>query len=208
LAIGQMSIVAPISGVLAAGLPVVFGLAVGERPGPTALTGVVLGIIAVVVITRVEGPADATDHEFASANPGRRGGRGIGEAFGAGSGFGLFFILLERSPGDSGLWPLVGTRISMLLAIGSVVALRRIPLDLAKGIGRRLVALGFINVLADLLFLLATRRGLLSLVAVITSMYPAATVILARSVLREQMVGQQMIGLAIAAVSVGLIAAG
>jgi uncharacterized membrane protein len=208
LAIGRMSVVAPISGVLAAGLPVVFGLAVGERPGPTALTGVVLGIIAVVVITRAEGPADATDHEPALADAARQGGRGIGEAFGAGSGFGLFFILLERSPGDSGLWPLVGTRISMLLAIGLLVAFRRIPLDFTKRVGRRLVALGVINVLADLLFLLATRRGLLSLVAVITSMYPAATVILARSILSEQMVGQQMIGLAIAAASVGLIASG
>lgn len=203
LAIGRMSVVAPITGVLAAGVPVVFGLAVGERPGPIALTGVGLGLIAVVTISRTPNPSESVAVETPLHSR-----EGIVEALGAGLGFGLFFILLERSPVDSGLWPLVGTRISMIVLVGGVVAIGRVSVRLPAGVALPLVGLGFVNVLADLLYLLATRRGLLSLVAVITSMYPAATVTLARLILDERMSGQQLIGLALAAISVALIASG
>lgn len=203
LAIGRMSVVAPITGVLAAGVPVVFGLAVGERPGPIALTGVGLGLIAVVTISRTPNPSESVAVETPLHSR-----EGIVEALGAGLGFGLFFILLERSPVASGLWPLVGTRISMIVLVGGVVAIGRVSVRLPAGVALPLVGLGFVNVLADLLYLLATRRGLLSLVAVITSMYPAATVTLARLILDERMSGQQLIGLGLAAVSVALIASG
>jgi drug/metabolite transporter (DMT)-like permease len=148
LAIGRMSVVAPITGVLGAGLPVLFGLAVGERPGPAALAGIVLGLVAVVVITRAPDVPGAPVAEPRTA------------------------------------------RQAVLCAFGG-------------GIG-----LGVVNSAADLLFLLATRRGLLSLVAVITSMYPAVTVALAGLVLRERIAARQAAGLAAAAVSVGLIALG
>jgi drug/metabolite transporter (DMT)-like permease len=203
LAIGRMSVVAPITGVLGAGLPVLFGLAVGERPGPAALAGIVLGLVAVVVVTR------APDAPAAPDRPGGAGSRqAVLSAFGGGLGFGLFYILLERSPLDSGLWPLLGTRISLVGVLGLLVAARRLPLRPPAGMGSSLVGLGVVNTAADLLFLLATRRGLLSLVAVITSMYPAVTVALAGLVLRERIAGRQAAGLAIAAVSVGLIALG
>jgi drug/metabolite transporter (DMT)-like permease len=89
-----------------------------------------------------------------------------------------------------------------------VFLLSQLPVRAPAGMGLRLVGLGVVNTLADLLFLLATRRGLLSLVAVITSMYPAATVALAGLVLRERIAGRQAAGLVVAAVSVGLIALG
>jgi drug/metabolite transporter (DMT)-like permease len=198
LAIGRMSVVAPITGVLGAGVPVVVGLAAGERPGPMALAGAGLGLLAVVLISRAPDPA-------VDAPPDSP--RGIAEALGAGLGFGLFFVLLERSPVDSGLWPLVGTRISMIVLVGGIVALGRISVRIPAGMALPLVGLGFVNVLSDLLYLLATRRGLLSLVAVITSMYPATTVLLARLFLDERMAGQQLVGLAMGGVSVALIAA-
>jgi drug/metabolite transporter (DMT)-like permease len=200
LAIGRMSVVAPITGVLGAGLPVLFGLAAGERPGPAALAGIVLGLIAVVVITRApDSPA---------AQTGARSRQAVTCAFGAGLGFGLFFILLERSPVDSGLWPLLGTRISLVGLLGLLVIARRRPVEVPTGMGLSLLGLGVVNTSADLLFLLATRRGLLSLVAVITSMYPAVTVALAGIVLRERIAGRQAAGLIAAAVSVALIALG
>jgi drug/metabolite transporter (DMT)-like permease len=188
--------------VLGAGLPVLFGLAVGERPGPAALAGIVLGLVAVVVITR------APDVPGAPVAEPRTARQAVLCAFGGGIGFGLFYILLERSPLDSGLWPLLGTRISLVGLLGLLVAARRLPLRPPPGTEASLVGLGVVNTAADLLFLLATRRGLLSLVAVITSMYPAVTVALAGLVLRERIAARQAAGLAAAAVSVGLIALG
>ena len=204
LAIGRMGVVAPITAVLAAAIPLSFALAVGERPGWVALIGVVVGLVAVVLISSAPDPASA-DAPVAKASM-LSGGSGVVEALGAGVGFGLFFILLERTPGESGLWPLVGTRISMVAFVALLAAVAGAPVRPPAGMGRSLILLGITNLGADLLFLLATRTGLLSLVAVITSLYPAATVALARVVLDERMVKQQLVGVVCAALSVSLIA--
>jgi drug/metabolite transporter (DMT)-like permease len=209
LAIGRMSVVAPITAVLGAGLPVLIGLATGERPGPPALVGIVTGLVAVVAITRApEPPAGAGVAGGSAALTAERSRQALLCAFGSGIGFGLFFVLLQRSPADSGLWPLLGTRISLVGVLGLLVAVLlrsvRVPGDMGLG----LVGLGVVNTAADLLFLLATREGLLSLVAVITAMYPAVTVALAGVVLRERIAGRQVTGLVVAAVSVALIALG
>jgi drug/metabolite transporter (DMT)-like permease len=232
LAVGRMGVVAPITAVLAATIPLTFGLITGERPGSVAFIGVIVGLVAVVLISMSPEPAsdggDAYRESFESRGAsGTRGPRehrenrvldaiakgpvsrpaqGIPEAVGAGLGFGLFFILLERTPTDSGLWPLVGTRISMLATMGLLVAIGSASLRPPEGTVQALILLGVTNLGADLLFLLATRSGLLSLVAVITSLYPAATVALARVLLNERMVRQQLIGVAFAAASVTLIA--
>jgi drug/metabolite transporter (DMT)-like permease len=212
LAIGRMSVVAPITAVVGAGLPVLFGLAAGERPGPAALTGIVMGLFAVVVITQApdlpanQNGVNRDDARGAQAAP--RSRQAIVCGFGAGIGFGLFYVLLERSPVDSGLWPLLGTRMSLVGVLGMVVAVRRLAVGIPAGMGLSLLGLGVVNTTADLLFLLATRKGLLSLVAVITSMYPAVTVALAGLFLDERMASRQVIGLAIAGVSVALIALG
>jgi drug/metabolite transporter (DMT)-like permease len=212
LAIGRMSVVAPITAVLGAALPVLFGLALGERPGPAALTGIVAGLVAVIVITRAPDPsateAGVKPHDTVALLVAARSRQAIICAFGSGLGFGLFFILLERSPVDSGTWPLLGTRISYVVVLGVVVAMRGLSVRVAAGTGSSLVGLGVVNTLADLLFLLATRSGLLSLVAVITSLYPAVTVGLAGVILHERVTGRQLVGLVVAAVSVALIAVG
>jgi drug/metabolite transporter (DMT)-like permease len=127
---------------------------------------------------------------------------------GAGVGFALFYILLARSPADSGMWPMLGTRVSIVATLGLLVAVRGLPVRVPAGTGLRLAGLGIINTLADLLFLLATRGGLLSLVAVITSLYPGVTVALAAVVLREPIARWQLVGLGVAAASVALIALG
>jgi drug/metabolite transporter (DMT)-like permease len=214
LAIGRMSVVAPITAVVGAALPVLFGLATGERPGAAALIGIVIGLSAVVVITRTPEPAAAriganrTDSSTSStvrpADP--RAKQAVICAFGAGIGFGLFFVLLARAPLGSGLWPLLGMRAAAVVALGVLVTVRRLPVGIPERMGLGLVGLGIVNTLADLLYLLATRHGLLSLVAVITSMYPAVTVALAALVLRERITGRQLVGLAFAAASVALIA--
>jgi drug/metabolite transporter (DMT)-like permease len=123
-------------------------------------------------------------------------------------GVGLFFVLLDHAPADSGLWPLLGTRISLASLLGLLVIVRRLSVRTPADMRLRLLGLGVVNTLADLLFLLATRRGLLSLVAVITSMHPAVTVTLAALVLRERIASRQAAGLLIAAASVALIVLG
>jgi drug/metabolite transporter (DMT)-like permease len=205
LAIGRMGVVAPITAVLSAAIPLSFGLAAGERPGSVALIGVIVGLVAVALISSSPEPNFSDDSADPLPSTLRRG-RGVAEALGAGVGFGLFFILLERAPNDSGLWPLAGTRISMVAAVAVLAGVAGASVRRTAGIVRELVWLGFINLAADLLYLLATRRGLLSLVAVITSLYPAATVALARLLLDERMVRQQLVGVACAALSVSLIA--
>jgi drug/metabolite transporter (DMT)-like permease len=206
LAIGRMGVVAPITAVLAAVIPLTFGLATGERPGVLSLTGVGIGLTAVVLISGSSEPVPFPSGKETPARPSGRRRQGVAEALGAGAGFGLFFILLERAPGDSGLWPLVGTRISMVGVVALLAIIAGSSLLPTAGMARAFVWLGFTNLAADLLYLLATRAGLLSLVAVITSLYPAATVALARGVLGERIVKQQLVGMAFAALSVTLIA--
>jgi drug/metabolite transporter (DMT)-like permease len=199
LAIGRMSVVAPITGVLGASLPVVFGLAIGERPSPIALVGVVAGLIAVALVS--------TAPQEAVKAAGR--GRGIPEAFGAGLGFAVFFICLDRTDPDSGMWPLFAARIA---SIGLMTVVAAFSGNLRLGRGREvlgiIVAGSVLEVLATVFYLLGVREGLLALVAVLTSLYPVGTVALARVFLKERLVAVQLVGLGFAVGAVVLIGMG
>lgn len=197
LALGRMSVVAPTTGVIAASVPVLAGLLFGERPGVLSLIGVVVALIAVVLVSA------SPDHA------GRRDGySGMREAVGAGVGFGGFFILLSLGGEDTGLWPLIGSRAASLGIVTLIALSMGRSLRPAPGSLRLIAAAGILDVAANLLFLEATRVGLLSLVAVLTSMYPGATVVLARFVLHERLHRLQLVGLACAALGVALIAGG
>ena len=198
LAVGRMSVVAPVTAVEAAAIPVVFGLMSGERPRLLALGGVALALIAVALVSR-------TPEEESAASEVPRVPHGLLAALGAGLSFGAFFILLERAPHSSGLWPLVGTRTTSLLGLGALAVGTKAPLRVGRRSLGRIAATGAMDVTANVLFLLASRRGLLSLVAVITSMYPASTVALARLTLGERVTGVQAVGLACAVVAVTMI---
>jgi drug/metabolite transporter (DMT)-like permease len=130
----------------------------------------------------------------------------IGTALLAGVGFGLYFVLLDRTAPASGLWPLVVSRAAAgLVVLGVAVAtgMRGLP---ARGTLRLAVLAGVLDAAANLAYLLAVRQGLLALVAVLTALYPAATILLARLVLGERTGSAQRIGLAVAGASVALIA--
>jgi uncharacterized membrane protein len=197
LARGRMSVVAPTTGVIAAVVPVLAGLLLGERPGALSLIGVVVALIAVTLVSA--SPDQAGE---------RHGYSGIREAIGAGLGFGAFFILLSLAGDDSGLWPLIGTRGASLGSVTLIALSMGRSLLPAPGSLRLIASAGILDVAANLLFLSATRVGLLSLVAVLTSMYPGATVILARFVLHERLHRLQLVGLACSALGVALIAGG
>jgi uncharacterized membrane protein len=197
LAIGRMAVVAPITAVLAAAVPVVFGLVTGERPAALSLLGVALGFAAVVLISST--PHDATQSRTRA---------GVVEAIGAGICFGFFFITLDRAPDASGMWPLLGARISAIALVAALVLITRASMTREPGTLRWIATAGALDVTANVFYLSATRRGLLSIVAVLTSLYPATTILLARVVLSERLALMQIAGLAVGAGAVVLIAVG
>jgi uncharacterized membrane protein len=190
-----MNVISPVTAVLAAIVPVVFAVIIGERPAVAAWIGIVLGVLAVVLVSRTN-----EDHPH-----GRIGVRVIALACASGVGFGFYFIFLARAGHDSGLWPLVVSRLASAALILPLAAGRR---AFARVRGRTLAiaaAAGACDALANMFFLLSSRTGLLSLASVLTSLYPAVTVMLAVGLLHEHVSRVQRIGLAIAAASIVLI---
>ena len=196
LATGTMSVVAPITATVSAGLPVLFGLAMGERPGGLALAGIGMAIIAVLLVSTApsQGPAD------------RRFGA-LAASVISGAGFGAFFILIGNAPEGTGLWPLLGARIASIATVAALALLSGRDLRPGRGALRAILVAGVLDMAANVLYLFAVQRGMLSLVAVIVSLYPASTLLLARHVLGERLNPLQIAGVGFALGAVTLIAA-
>lgn len=197
MVIAPMNVISPVTAVLAAIVPVVFGVAIGERPRLFAWFGIVLGVGAVVLVSRT-----TDDHPH-----GRIALRVIALAFLSGLGFGFYFIFLARAGDDSGLWPLVISRIASAVLIVPLAASRRSFIAIRGRMLAVAVAAGAFDAFANMFFLLATRHGLLSLASVLTSLYPAFTVMLAVGLLHEHTSKVQRVGLGLAAASIVLITA-
>ncbi|NRQ33301.1 DMT family transporter [Nonomuraea sp. NN258] len=194
LAVGVMSVVAPATAVTSAALPVLWGLASGERPQFWALVGVALALGAVLLVSQ----------DRSSSGGGSAGS--VIVALVAGVGFGGFFVLLAQAPHEAGLWPLAGARLSSITLVVTIALATRRALRPGPGSIRLILAAGLLDMTANVLYLLAQREGLLSLVAVLVSLYPASTLLLARQVLGERLRPVQVAGVACALVAVGLIA--
>ena len=190
-----MNVVSPVTALSSATVPVLFGVLTGERPSVFAWTGIVLGMAAVVMITR--SPDTASVHRLSRHAP--------VIALVAGAGFGVYFICLARSGTDSGLWPVVIARVTSAALIAPLAFARRPVKALHGQILVLAVFSGVLDAAANLAFLLASRRGYLSISSVITSLYPAGTVLLAVLILRERTAPVQRAGLVIAAGAVILI---
>jgi drug/metabolite transporter (DMT)-like permease len=205
LAIGRMSVVAPITAVGAAVVPVVWGLAArGERPSTASLVGVVVAVVAVGFISR-----SADEAVDGGVGPVASAATTLALAVVAGIGFGAVFVLLAETSADAGFWPLLGARASSITLLGlGALGTGRTLRPGGGGAGWLIVWAGLLDMTANAVYLLASRRGLLALVAVLSSLYPAGTVVLARIVLRERLVRVQLAGLAMALAGIVLIAAG
>ncbi len=213
LAIGTMSIVAPITAVCAAAVPVLVALMLGERPGVYAGAGIVLAAAAIVLLGRVQSVEAAP----------RRGQAAVSLAFISGIAVGLFFLCLAQTSDHAGVWPLiVGRSVSVpLFGVMALTRGRSLSRDgtgwLERGAARTALAArtavaarmavgcGVVDMTANGLYLIATRYGPLSLVATLASLYPASTVLLARMTLGERLSGSQALGVACALVAVVLI---
>jgi drug/metabolite transporter (DMT)-like permease len=198
LAIGTMSIVAPIAGTGAV-VPVVVGVAGGDRPGSLQVAGVAAAIVGVILASREHGPG---------VEP-RAGARAsIALAVVAALGFGSFFVGLRASARADVAWALVVLRAAGVVPLAAATALLRPTRPRPGRAYLPLLAIGTLDLLANGLYAIATRHGLLSIVAVAASLYPLATVALARLVLGERVRRVQEVGIAAAVAGVLLIAAG
>jgi drug/metabolite transporter (DMT)-like permease len=197
LAIGVMGVVSPITAVLAAAIPVIWGFLHGERPAALALVGIGCALIAVVLVSAAAPPPDV-DAPLSRKPEQHPLAPGIAPALASGMAFGAFFIILAQTHADAGLFPLLGTRVVSLglLIIGALV-LRR-PLRISRPGLRTIVFAGALDMAANVLYVVAAHRGALSIVVVLTSLYPAGTVALAATVLRERLARVQWVGVAAA----------
>ncbi|MFB9830649.1 EamA family transporter [Actinoallomurus acaciae] len=197
LAQGPMSVVAPVSGLMAAVVPAVVGVAKGDRLSPTAVAGIVLCLVAICFVSIEPNGQQA-----------RTGLRGPLLAVLAGTGFGAFFVLIQQ--GDDGtLWPLVASKAVgvVIVVIAALVTGGRPPLHDRVTAGVALLA-GSLDVLGNALYVLASRAGMLSIAGVLSSLYPASTVLLARLVYGERLRPIQRVGLVVAVAGVGLVTSG
>jgi len=198
LAIGTMSVVAPISATAAA-VPVLVGLAEGERPGGLQIAGMVAALAGVILASR-----EPVEEGCPPANR-----AAIGLALVAAAGFGTFFVGIDRASATAEVpWVIVVQRCCSvsLLVIATLVVRPSLPRD-----GASLLVLGAVGLLdlgANGLYALATTKGLLSVVSVLGSLYPAVTVVLARFVLAERIARIQEVGVVLALAGVIAISAG
>lgn len=218
LAIGPMGVVAPLTGLVGAMIPVLVGVARGEQVGPLAVAGIVVGLVAVVLSTL----DPAGDHEvgaptgitppasvLARARNHVASGGAAGPLFGllAGLLFGAFFVLLDLSPDGSGLWPLVGAKMASVPVLGVLALARRRAWPQRRDLGQVTLS-GVLDAVANALFLFATRTGLLALAGLLSSLYPVVIILLARQVLGERLRRVQVAGVGLAVLAVVLVSVG
>lgn len=196
LAGGVMSVVAPVTAVTAAAVPVLVGLAGGDRIGTWAAVGIALALVAVVLVSAETGLS-----ALRAARP-----AALAPALLAGSMFGLFFVLLDRTSAAAGLTPLVTARIASVSLVVLIALAGRQSLRVSRAALPLVAVSGLGDMAANGLFLLATQAdGQLAITGVLASLYPVSTVVLAQVVLRERLVGAQVAGLLAAATAVVLI---
>jgi drug/metabolite transporter (DMT)-like permease len=193
---GVMSVIAPVTAVTAAAVPVLAGLLDGNRIGTVAGVGILLALVAVVLVSAEGGLA-----QLRAARPAV-----LGAPLVAGAAFGFFFVLLDRTSDGSGLTPLVAARSASFVLVVVVALLGRRSLRVGRSALPLVLASGAGDMTANAFFLLATQQaGQLAITGVLASLYPVSTVVLAQVVLRERLVGAQVAGLAAAIGAVVLI---
>lgn len=231
------SVAGPLSAVGAAGFSVLAGLLLGERPSTLALIGIILALPAIVGVsasaasageagharkagqageTREAGPAgeagqaeEAGEARQAREAEGRgRPAAGVAAGLVAGAGFALLFIGLNRAGSGAGLWPVAAAEVAeVVVAVAVAAATRNLRLPGVRP-GWLAVITGAAGAAGTILYFFACHDGFLAVTAVLTSLYPAITIVLARTLLGERLTGLRLTGLSLAAVCVALIAVG
>lgn len=198
LAVGAMSVVAPISAT-AAVIPVVVGVATGERPSSLQAAGLALAVVGVVLASR-EKPEEGPRGAPLAA--------GAGLALLAAAGFGLFFILMDAASDGDVFWAIFMNRLTSVSLLAAAALALRPALAVGASAGRALIAIGAFDISANTLFAIGSNVGLVSVVAVLASLYPVVVIALAHALLSERIRRLQQVGAAGALTGVVLISAG
>jgi drug/metabolite transporter (DMT)-like permease len=193
LSTGRMGIVAPISGVLAAALPVGLGFILQGPPGPTRLAGMAVALVAVVLVSQAGGGGSRRD---------------IGLGLLAGSGIAVFNVALSRFAAGQVFAPLTIVRAAEGLMFILIVSIGRRPWRLSRSVLPLVILVGTLDMGGNALYILATQAGRLDVATILSSLYPVTTVILAAILLRERIAGSHLVGVLLAIVAIILIGAG
>lgn len=201
LAIGPMSVVAPVTAVCAAVVPLAIGLVLGERPHLLAWAGVVLALVSVALLSQ----SDATGSDEADSAAPARLGRGVQVALASGVAVGGFFAALAQTSSGAVLWPLAISRTVSVTMFLTIALMSGRPAGVPRAALAPALACGALDMVANALYLAAARQGQLGLVATLASLYPASTVLLARIVLGERLGTWQQVGVGGAVAAIVLI---
>jgi uncharacterized membrane protein len=198
LAIGPMSIVAPLTAVCAALIPVAAGVALGERLTPVRMAGIALALAAIVLVGQEPGRGARTAVSW----------DGLRIAFASGVLIGLFLVTLARAAPASGLWPLIPARLTSIAMFAAIALATGRSIRMPAPVMKTAAGGGALDMLANALYLVAVQRGRLSLMATLVSLYPASTILLARLFLGERLSASQRGGIACAVVATVLLVSG
>ena len=209
LAIGPMSILSPLTAVVSAVVPLTIGLVGGERLGPLGYVALGLALVAIVLVGFT--PPGKGELVRNAVKPSLTG---VLMAIGSGTAIGIFLVIIDSTPDDSGIVPLVANRATnsaimfTLVGILAIIAWRRgTPRgSLARATLWLAIAGGVLDAVANTGLLFGVRLGELSVIAVLTALYPAGTIILAAIVLKERIAVLQYVGLALAIAAGALLA--
>jgi drug/metabolite transporter (DMT)-like permease len=197
LSSGRMGVVAPVSGVGAATLPVLVGLASGERPAILVWVGIIAALPGIWLVSRTIESTHATS-----------GPSGLLDGILAGVGFGGAFVGLAQIGHQAGYFPLAFNQVvagGAIIVVAVSLGADWVPRHRGALVG---VLPGVLAGIATGLFMVASRSSYLTITSVITSLYPAFTVVLAATLLREHIARSQLVGLGLCLVSVSLVATG
>ncbi len=203
LASGRMGVTAPIAALVGAVIPTIVDIALEGAPSRWTICGFVLAVVAIWLITRPESSdKESSDKKAASGRP-----AGVALAALAGVGFAGFYLCIHQASG-SPVWIAAISRIGSFTATAIAVVVTRAPLALDRPRAALGMLAGFLDISASALFIFASQHGRLDEAVVITSLYPAVTVLLARLVLKEHFSRWKLVGLLAALAAVPMIAAG
>jgi drug/metabolite transporter (DMT)-like permease len=194
LAVGRMGVVAPVAGVLGAAIPVLIAFVSEGPPAPSVAIGIAVALVAVVVVSRSPSPAVTRS--------------GVEFAIVGGVGIGLFNVTVGRLPPGLIWWPILILKITAVVAILVIALVTRRPVRVPQAVLPAVLGIAAADMGGNSFYVLATQTGRLDIAAVLASLYPVMTVILAILVLREHVSPQHALGIAAAAVAIALIAAG
>jgi len=196
LAVGRMAVVAPVSAVLAAALPAAWSALTEGTPSAVKLAGIALALGSIWLVS---GAGSSSGSSSADR-------RSLLLALASGGGIGLFLVLMHEAGKGGAFWPLTAARTTSVLVVAAATALRRRPWLPAPAALPLLLLSGLLDAAGNTLFVLAGRAGRLDVAAVLSSMYPAATLLLAALLLRERVTRAQGVGIAAMLAAIALIA--